>query len=182
MGKPVTYEGLIREIRELRAARDRAEERLLLRLVEIERDHMGIIADGGCASFAMFCKEFVSPARFEAFKAGLKKIGDNDSLAIGTAATIVAARVEPQKVRTYVADIKAWARVEKRMPTKEAADRVRLKRSTTEEVPRAVAQEERREDELARLRAENDDLRARLRASEAENAKLRKQLSAKKAA
>lgn len=178
----VTYESIVKELRELRLSRDQADARLLVRLQDVERDHLSIVLESGCDSFAQFVQEFVKPARYEAFKLGLAKIGEEQALAIGSDATIVAGKATSAVIaEEYTSACKAWV-VEHggTMPTRESAERVMGHYQKHAGKPKSLADQERREDELSRLRAENAELRAKLRSAESELTRLRK-LAAKPA-
>jgi len=169
------FEGLVREVRELRLRRDKADARLLLRLVEIEREKLDLIRSAGCQSFAQFLKSYAitDPARFENFKAGLKKIKSEEvALEIGSEAVIVAAQLT-NGVKKYVEAIEAWRDDEKHagtLPSQETAKHILMQVDPREEEPEAVRRKSeltRLRDENAKLRAENTKLRARVDALEA---------------
>jgi hypothetical protein len=168
------YEKLLSELRGLRQARDKADARLLLRLVEVERDHLQEILGAGCSSFAQFVHEFVSPQRFEAFKRGLGKVGQLAAVEIGSEATVVAAQLTdgPEK---YVHAIRAWiVKNKNNRPSQERAKHVLMQVDPREETPDSVRYQQRMTEEIARLRAENAELRAEVahlkrRLREAEN-------------
>lgn len=172
----VTFDKLVIELRELRLSRDRADARLLLRLAQIEREHIKIVLDAGCESFAQFAEEFVKPARYEAFKTGLDKVGVDEALAIGSDATIVAGKTTTEvKAVAYTGAVRAWvAEHNGTLPTRQTAKHILMQVDPREEQPKAVRDIERRDDELTRLRSENAELRAKLRAAESELARLRK--------
>jgi len=166
------FEELVKEVRELRLRRDKADARLLLRLIEIEKTKMGLIRSAGCQSFAQFLKSYAitDPARFENFKAGLVKLKNEDvALEIGSEAVIVAAQLT-NGAKKYVEAIEAWRDDEKHagtLPSQETAKHILMQVDPREEEPEAV----RKKSELARLREENSRLQA-------ENRKLKARVAA----
>lgn len=165
----MTYDDIVSELRALRLERDRADARLLLRLVEIENDHIDTILAAGCASFAQFLKQLgmIDVARYDTFKRGLSRVGAEEALAIGSDATIVAGQLTngPEQ---YVDAIRAS--IEERggtLPSRQTAKRILMQVDPRRETPRAM----RKKEELAKLRAENATLKA-------ENKQLRRKLRA----
>lgn len=133
----------------------------------MERDHGQVVLDGGCESFAQFVQQFVLPARYEAFKAGVEKIGIEAALECGSDATITAAHIKNEPA-AYVAAVRAWSDDHRGVvPTRQTAYKLLHQVDPRREVPQSVQ----RMDLLAQLRAENENLRA-------ENAMLKKQLAA----
>lgn len=177
MVKKITVESLIVELRELRASRDRADARLLLRLVEVKRDHLQALLDDGYPSFADFCNQFVKPGRVEAFERGLEKVGIKMALEIGSEATIVAAQIHGN-LEAYTSAVSDWVESKNGIrPTHQAAKHILLQVDPRVEVPRAVREQR----EIMRLRAENANLKAQIRALEVQVKKLEKKLKAAKA-
>jgi len=173
----VTFQGILNEIRDLRLDRDRADARLLVRLFEIERDHMDVIRAAQISSFAQFLKSnrsLVEPGRYEAFKTGIKIIGKERSLVIGSHATIVAGlSTNKDGARKFVESIEAWIGMHAgTLPSRETAKTIMLQVDPRPEVPEALHWQ----DEVAKLRAENVRLRAEVRALNHEIQKLRKRL------
>lgn len=173
----MTYEELLAEVRELRLMRDQAEARMMLRLVEIETNHMNVLREAGCNAFGWFVKECgTEPARYESFKVGLEKVGPEESEAIGCEATIVAGQLRsaPEKYTSAVHD---WTSEHGgALPTRQTAKRLLMQVDPREETPMAVRRVAKREDELNKLRAENKRLKAENRSLKA---KLRKLETAK---
>jgi hypothetical protein len=170
----ITYDALLDELRDLRQQRDKADAVFLIRLLDVERQHMDVIRAAGCQSFAQFLKSnaLTDPARYENFKAGLEKVKDeNLAEEIGSEAVIVASQLTtPKMAPKFVKAITAWRDDEKHAgmrPSQETAKHILLQVDPREEEPEAV----RRQSELARLREENKRLRA-------ENAKLKARIAA----
>lgn len=167
----MTYDQIIDEIRELRLKRDQSDARLLLRLVDIERDHMDVIAEGGCATFGQFLKSLdsiVDPSRYDGFKAGLRAIGEAAAMECGADATIEAGRLTDNGMApAYTQAIRDWSADHGgTLPTRQTAHKLLTQVDPRSEVPDST----RRQNELAMLRAENQRLRA-------ENNTLRRRLA-----
>ena len=162
----MTYDEIIERVRELRLKRDQADAALLLFLVEVEQEHIQVLRDAGCDSFAAFVQEFVKPSRYEAFRDGLARLGDTSlALRMGSEAVIAANHLTNGSAK-YVAAIEAW--VDDKggvLPTRETANKLLRQVDSRDEIPAAV----RRQSELAKLRdrvakleAENRQLRAQI--------------------
>lgn len=180
-------ERLVDEIIALSIERDAADARMLIRLVEIERDHLDDLIDAGCDSYANFLYEcHVSPRRYGSFKAGLSKLGKHAALKIGThgvqlavllddgekipanADPALALGAEPRTddAKRYVAEIENWSvQNGSKYPSRQTVDETILKNFKTRPRPSRGKTEQlkRLQDENARLRAENEELRAESR-------------------
>lgn len=167
-----TYEQLMAEVVELRRLRDQADARLLLRLMEIERDHIDVIESAG-STMAHFCEEIISWKRYAPFKRGVEAIGASEALAVGSAATIQAGRIDHEPDRDeYVTEMRQWVEDHHgATPTAQTAADYRRKIAPTKQ----KTLRQKRNDELARLQAENAQLKAEVRSLKRKLAKLDKE-------
>lgn len=165
------YKTLCAELSKLRQAKERAEARFILRLHEVEQSEMDLLRAAGHESFDRFLKSnnFMDPARYRSFVAGLQKVGEKRALDIGAEATIEAAAILDGEAMAakYTAAILDWRQEHMGMfPSGEAAGRILRQVEPREEIPKAT----RSQSELRRLRNRIAEL-------EAENAKLRSKIA-----
>jgi hypothetical protein len=188
-------ETIVTELAQLRLTRERADAVFLLRLREVEEQHMGLLKSNGLESFEGFLKSYklCDPARYRNFTSGLAKLGPDAALSIGADATVEAARLQNGKptATKYVTAIEAWRDQHRGVaPTRETAAKILRQVDPREEEPQAIRNVTRGDAQartIAKLENEVADLRAKLAKTEKERdaalkrcADLSKQLSAAK--
>jgi len=179
----VTEESLVAEVRALRLLRDQADARLYLRLMEIERDHLQLLLDGGHESFAGFLHNVgaVKAGRYEAFKNGVAKIGKDAALRLGVEVAIMAAATTDDKTQEYVKAADNWVAdpLHSGLPTHQSARTLLLNIQPRPVEPRSTRRLRAAEKIVAEnrdLRTENAVLRKKVKKLEAQVAKLTQQI------
>jgi regulator of replication initiation timing len=161
-----TIDELTEHVRELRRLRDVHDARFLLGLCEIEERYFeSLLKPSGVESYDAWLDslELVKPSRYRSFVRGLEAVGREQALAIGSEATIGAARLtNADKVPLFVQSVAA--RIEEHhglQPTRQTVDKILTDIDPVERTPGALG----RKTEVARLRVENEKLRSQLAAS-----------------
>ncbi len=173
--KKTTEKQLVERLVGLRLAADKARTRLMVALMEAERDHMASIEAWGHSSFDAFIKahDFCRPDAYRDFVAGMEAVGDADvAETIGANAVRLAAKVPQSRRADYIASMMQSVSDNHKQPSEGAARSAAVKCEMPTEL-RSLNNAR----EIERLRAENAVLKA-------ENRKLRAQLErlSKKAA
>lgn len=167
-----SYADLLTYVREGRARFEQAEVEWFLRLQEVERTCMELIAAAGCETFGRFLKsnKLCEPTRYEAFCRGLARIDSKTAREMGTEAVIRLCDVrEESKVPEVVQAVSAWREEHGGVfPTNETARHLVRQCDSRDEVPNAVRQKSAR----GHLEAELQKARADLRAEQAKSRKL----------
>ncbi len=176
-------EKIIQELAKLRLSRERADATFLLRLRQVELEHMGLLRQNGHESFERFLKssKLCDPARYRDFVVGLEKIGEEQALALGADATVEAAALSGTIAgKKYVVAIEAWREQHRGVaPTRETSAKILRQVDPREEEPQAVGNVRRQNDlrvqcakleqvvadqkaEILKLRRERDELKNRV--------------------
>jgi len=175
-------DAIISELAKLRLTRERADAVFLLRLREVENEHMPLLRQNGHESFERFLKssKLCDPARYRDFVAGLNKLGEEQALALGADAIVEAASLTSKAAGSkYVTAIEAWREQHRGVaPTRETSAKILRQVDPREEEPKAIGNARRQDDlrircaeleqlvaqqraELMKLRKERDELKAR---------------------
>jgi hypothetical protein len=181
MKKINSLEALVAACVDARKQFEGAAVRYLEFLSDVERDHESLWKPA-CGSFAKFVEQYVGLPRTSSwteFKASLEAMGIEYVRACGAEAAAVATRIEsPDKRNEYAAATAAWVKMHDGVhPSRETANKLRLKVDPKGSEPRAVGQVR----ELEELRAENAELKRKVHTLEREIDKLRKQVGKSKA-
>src|SRR5574337_1010640 len=163
-------ETIVTELAQLRLTRERADAVFLLRLREVEENHINLLKANGLESFEGFLKSYklCDPARYRNFTSGLAKLGPDAALQIGADATVEAAQLSNGKptATKYVTAIEAWREQHRGVaPTRETAAKILRQVDPREETPQAIRNATRGDAQartIAKLKNEVADLRAKL--------------------
>lgn len=163
-------ETLVMELAKLRLTRERADAIFLLRLREVEEQHIDLLKTNGLESFEWFLKSYklCDPARYRNFTSGLAKLGPDTAMLIGADATVEAAWLQNGKATAtkYVTAIEAWREQHRGVaPTRETAAKILRQVDPREEEPQAVRNANRNDIQtrtVAKLENEVANLRAQL--------------------
>jgi hypothetical protein len=173
----MTYEELVRECSELRARSQELEARFLMKLVQVEREHMELLRDAGIDSIERFIESnaLTKPARYRAFERGFATLNDADlAISMGVEAVIEAGRLPSgtERVEMFCSAVRDWAAEHRGLlPRMETVKHLSRQIDPVAEMPRASRRQgelRRLQNELARLQAENRKLRERVRELEAQ--------------